>query len=159
MEADYTAEKAPPKENRTRIPPIILKNKLSTRDSIHLLDEEKVEFYTYQLTAEKPVVIRGIPDEINTTDIKKDLEEKGFQINSIIRITVGKEKRLIPLVHVNIKKTSEASAFQKKLEPVMKNQRPTQIAISPPSPPPPTKSFAKVVATPSAPVHTTSQCK
>ncbi|KAF2892889.1 hypothetical protein ILUMI_13285 [Ignelater luminosus] len=81
------------------------------RKTIHLLDEEKVEFYTYQLTAEKPfgVVIRGIPAEINTTDIKNDLEEKGFQINSIIRITVGKEKRTIPLIHVSIKKTPEAS--------------------------------------------------
>ncbi|KAF2905417.1 hypothetical protein ILUMI_00756 [Ignelater luminosus] len=117
-------KKRPPKEKRTQILPIILKNKerwttLSSelkrlnlnfvkaknlnggisfqpetaedyRKTVHLLDEEKVESYTYQLTIEKPprVVICGILAEINTTDIKNDLEEKGFQINSIITITI-----------------------------------------------------------------------
>ncbi|KAF2901620.1 hypothetical protein ILUMI_04567 [Ignelater luminosus] len=147
MEADYTAERAPPKQKQTRIPLIILKSKerwttLSSkfkrqnlnfikakklndgisfhsetvedyRKTIHLLDEEKVAFYTYQLTAEKlfRVAICNIPAEINTTDIKNDLEEKRFQINSIIRTTVGKEKRSTPLIHVSIKKTPEASGI------------------------------------------------
>ncbi|KAF2895751.1 hypothetical protein ILUMI_10425 [Ignelater luminosus] len=61
--------------------------------------------------------------------------------------------------------TKEVPSFQKKsaphnkLEPVMENQRPTQIAILSPSPSPLTKSFAEVVATPSALIHTTPQCK
>ncbi|KAF2896244.1 hypothetical protein ILUMI_09931 [Ignelater luminosus] len=122
-----------------------------------------------QTISEKPlkVVNRGIPAEINTTDIKNDLEETGFQINFLIRITVEKEKLPTPLVHVSIKKTPEAGACPKfskkltpenKLEPAIKNQRPTQ-EISSPSPPPLTKSFAEVVANPSAQIHTTPQRK
>ncbi|KAF2904482.1 hypothetical protein ILUMI_01693 [Ignelater luminosus] len=62
--------------------------------------------YTYQLSEEKSirVVIRGIPSEIDTVDVKDDLEEKGFQVNSVVGNVVGKERRPTPLVLVSIKK-------------------------------------------------------
>ncbi|KAF2889185.1 hypothetical protein ILUMI_16988 [Ignelater luminosus] len=104
MEADYTAERAPSKEKRTRILPIILKNK----------EQQPATCANY--CGGHPASYQGCP------------------------------------------KFPKKSTLQKKLEPAMENQRPIQ-EISSPSPPPLARSFAKVVATPSAQIHTIPQCK
>lgn len=72
------------------------------RNTVNLLDEMKLEYHTYQLPEEKSlhIVIRGIPECINTEEVENDLIEKGFHPEKVHRMRNGRTKAPIPLVLV-----------------------------------------------------------
>lgn len=75
------------------------------RGIFHLLKNEKVEFYTYQLKSEKrlKVVIRGVLTDIPETEISNDLHEQGYPVTKVKRMK-GRNKQDIPLVLVELDK-------------------------------------------------------
>lgn len=73
-----------------------------------LLEKEKKNFYTYQLKSAKglKVVLKGIDHNVNTEDIKKDLERLGFNIKNVSRML---NKQKIPQPMFKVELTPESS--------------------------------------------------
>ncbi|GBP71318.1 Nucleic-acid-binding protein from transposon X-element [Eumeta japonica] len=81
--------------------------------------ENKVQFHTYVLDEERKlkVVIRGVPKDIETDDIKSDLVNKGFPVFAVYRIT-GRDGSSTGLVLAVLPKTDEARAISRNLSKV-----------------------------------------
>ncbi|GJQ76684.1 hypothetical protein Trydic_g5205, partial [Trypoxylus dichotomus] len=70
------------------------------RRLVEIVTNLRVPFHSYQLTEEKPlkIVLRGLPEEISDEEIQEDLAQQGFATATVKRMTVGPNKRPIPLV-------------------------------------------------------------
>ncbi|GBP34189.1 Nucleic-acid-binding protein from transposon X-element [Eumeta japonica] len=81
------------------------------------LIENKVQFHTYALEEERKlkVVIRGVPEDICTDDIKSDLVNQGFPVVAVYRIT-RRDGSTTGLVLAVLPKTDEARAISQPLE-------------------------------------------
>ncbi|GJQ66692.1 hypothetical protein Trydic_g19913 [Trypoxylus dichotomus] len=75
------------------------------RRLVEIVTNMKVPFHSYQLTEEKPlkIVLRGLPEEI-----QEDLAQQGFATATVKRMTVGPNKRPIPLVFVQLSKSDQS---------------------------------------------------
>lgn len=85
---------------------------------VNLLERKKKNFYTYQLKSAKglKVVIKGIDSNVDTEDIKNDLEEKGFKIKSVNKII---NRLKVPQPMFKIELTPEGSKAPKgKIHPI-----------------------------------------
>lgn len=73
---------------------------LDYRKLVRLFIHQKLQYHTYQLPSEKQlhVVIKGIPEPIETEEIKNDLESKGFHPENIIRMRSRRDKRPLHMV-------------------------------------------------------------
>ncbi|GBN68906.1 hypothetical protein AVEN_150408-1 [Araneus ventricosus] len=73
---------------------------------ICLLKEKKLEFVLSETYENRPikVVIRHLPKEMDLQEITHSLEEKGFKIERITQMKNYREKTLLPLYLVDIKK-------------------------------------------------------
>ncbi|GBP78991.1 Nucleic-acid-binding protein from transposon X-element [Eumeta japonica] len=80
------------------------------------LIENKVQFHTYALEEERKlkVVIRGVPEDICTDDIKSDLVNQGFPVVAVYRIT-RRDGSTTGLVLAVLPKTDEARAISRNL--------------------------------------------
>lgn len=69
----------------------------------NVLQNEKIQFYTFELPSEKKlkVVLRGVITELTEEEVKTDLEEQGYPASKVIRMK-GKRGTAIPLVIVEI---------------------------------------------------------
>ncbi|GBP24118.1 Probable RNA-directed DNA polymerase from transposon BS [Eumeta japonica] len=83
------------------------------------LIENKVQFHTYALEEERKlkVVIRGVPEDICTDDIKSDLVNQGFPVVAVYRIT-RRDGFSTGLVLAVLPKTDEARAISRNLSKV-----------------------------------------
>ncbi|GBP34186.1 Nucleic-acid-binding protein from transposon X-element [Eumeta japonica] len=83
------------------------------------LIENKVQFHTYALEEERKlkVVIRGVPEDICTDDIKSDLVNQGFPVVAVYRIT-RRDGSTTGLVLAVLPKTDEARAISRNLSKV-----------------------------------------
>ncbi|GJQ87700.1 hypothetical protein Trydic_g22025 [Trypoxylus dichotomus] len=74
------------------------------RRLVEIVTSLGVPFHSYQLTEEKPlkIVLRGLPEEISDEEIREDLAQQGFATATVKRMTVGPNKRPIPLVFVQL---------------------------------------------------------
>ncbi|GJQ76352.1 hypothetical protein Trydic_g2073 [Trypoxylus dichotomus] len=72
------------------------------RRLVEIVTNMNVPFHSYQLTEEKPlkIVLRGLPEEISDEEIQEDLAQQGFATATVKRMTVGPNKRPIPLGRV-----------------------------------------------------------
>ena len=63
------------------------------------LDEEKKEYYTFQLKNERPirVVLKRLPVNVNPDDIKEELTALGFPVRSVKQITKTENNQIIKL--------------------------------------------------------------
>lgn len=70
-----------------------------------ILENEKLQFFTYQLRSEKTlkVVLRGIIHSTTTEEVQSDLLEKGYPTERITRMN-GKNGRPAPLILVELKR-------------------------------------------------------
>lgn len=70
-----------------------------------LFEDEKIEFYTYQLRSEKSlkVVMRGIAHHISMQTVAEDLDAQGYPANKITRMN-GKLGKPAPMVLIDIDK-------------------------------------------------------
>ncbi|GFU97830.1 hypothetical protein TNCV_2717311 [Trichonephila clavipes] len=66
---------------------------------VQLLKKLKFQFYTIKAKAGRPikVVIKGLPRNTNTDEIKQDLELLGYTPERVIQLIGRKTKRLLPL--------------------------------------------------------------
>lgn len=73
------------------------------RKIIHLLKQNEVAFHTYQPREERAyrVVIKNLHHTMLTTDIKEELEKKGFKIRNVTNIRSWKTKEPLPLFFVD----------------------------------------------------------
>ncbi|GJQ79066.1 hypothetical protein Trydic_g18471, partial [Trypoxylus dichotomus] len=80
------------------------------RRLVEIVTNMKVPFHSYQLTEEKPlkIVLRGLPEEISDEEIQEDLAQQGFATATVKRMTVGPNKRPIPLVFVQLTKNEQS---------------------------------------------------
>ncbi|GJQ76586.1 hypothetical protein Trydic_g12288 [Trypoxylus dichotomus] len=80
------------------------------RRLVEIVTIMKVPFHSYQLTEEKPlkIVLRGLPEEISDEEIQEDLAQQGFTTATVKRMTVGPNKRPIPLVFVQLTKNDQS---------------------------------------------------
>lgn len=71
---------------------------------IHLLNENKFEYFTYQVKADKPyrVVIRNLHPTTDTNSIKDELTSKGFAVRNISNIQARLSKSPLPLFFVDL---------------------------------------------------------
>lgn len=76
----------------------------SYRLIIHLLNENKFEYFTYQVKADKPyrVVIRNLHPTTDTNSIKEELTSKGFAVRNISNIQARLSKSPLPLFFVDL---------------------------------------------------------
>ncbi|GBP40817.1 Nucleic-acid-binding protein from transposon X-element [Eumeta japonica] len=83
------------------------------------LIDNKVQYHTYALEEERKhkVVIRGVPDNIPTDDIKSDLIGQGFPVHAVYRIH-RRDGSSTGLVLVVLPKTEEARLISAKLSKV-----------------------------------------
>jgi hypothetical protein len=71
---------------------------------IHLLNENKFEYFTYQVKADKPyrVVIRNLHPTTDTNSIKDKLTSKSFAVRNISNIQARLSKSPLPLFFVDL---------------------------------------------------------
>ncbi|GBP87585.1 Probable RNA-directed DNA polymerase from transposon BS [Eumeta japonica] len=83
------------------------------------LIENKIQFHTYALEEERKlkVVIRGVPEDICTDDIKSDLVNQGFPVVAVYRIT-RRDGSSTGLILAVLPKTDEARAISRNLSKV-----------------------------------------
>lgn len=76
------------------------------RKIIKIFNSEKIEYHTYQLPSENElhVVIRGIPEPMSTSEVKIELEEKGFHPFSVTRMKSFATNTPLPLLLVTVPK-------------------------------------------------------
>lgn len=79
------------------------------RKAIRLLSTEKYEYHTYSLPEERHlrVVIRGLPSDLSTGEIKEDLEDQGYKPESVQRMKSRRTKAEMPLVLVLVPTNQE----------------------------------------------------
>lgn len=79
------------------------------RATIKVLNNMKAQYHFYQLPSEKllHVVLRGVPEPTEETEIKQELEAKGFHPKTITRLRKYKDKTPMPLVLVTVPKTEK----------------------------------------------------
>ncbi|GJQ87994.1 hypothetical protein Trydic_g12920 [Trypoxylus dichotomus] len=80
------------------------------RRLVEIVTSLGVPFHSYQLTEEKPlkIVLRGLPEEISDEEIREYLAQQGFATATVKRMTVGPNKRPIPLVFVQLTKNEQS---------------------------------------------------
>lgn len=73
------------------------------RKLIKILDNNNLEFYTYQLRSEKllKVVLRGVMQESTEQEIREDLLHQGYPVSKIIRMK-GRDGLPAPMILVEI---------------------------------------------------------
>lgn len=73
-----------------------------------LLISRKIEHHSFRLPEEKPlkVVIRGIPEEVDTEEVKIELA-RSYPVISVHRMKAGRSRKPIPLVLVNLTKNDD----------------------------------------------------
>lgn len=76
------------------------------RKIIKYLEQNNLPFHTYQLPEEKHlhVVLRGIPTDISTEEVKEELTTMGFHPKEVYRMKMNKERKPIPLILLLIPK-------------------------------------------------------
>lgn len=81
-----------------------------------LLISRKIEHHSFRLPEEKPlkVVIRGIPEEIDTEEVKMELA-RSYPVISVHRMKAGRSRKPIPLVLVNLTKNEEGKKIFNEL--------------------------------------------
>lgn len=101
----------------------------SFRKLVKLLEAKQVAYHTYQLKQDKAyrVVIRNLHPSINTDDIKKALEDMGFEIRNIMNIRSRINKEPLPLFFVD----QEPNEENKKIYDI-KYLLHTKILVEPP---------------------------
>lgn len=77
------------------------------RDFVNFLDNKQLEYFTYQLPADKnlDVVLRHVPIDFNTEEIKEELVRLGYSVQRVDRLR-NKGKQPIPVVQVALNKKS-----------------------------------------------------
>ncbi|GLV46062.1 hypothetical protein CBL_05148 [Carabus blaptoides fortunei] len=75
---------------------------------------KEIPFHTYQLNEDKllKAVIRGIPEDINTDEIKLALEVLKYPVISVTRMKSGPTRKPLPMVLVQLKKPEGKEIFQ-----------------------------------------------
>lgn len=88
---------------------------LDYRKLVRLFDHQSAEYHTYQLPSEKLlyVAIKGIPEPIETNEIKEELIARGFHPENVSRMRSRKDKRTLHMVLVTVPK-SESNIYNVK---------------------------------------------
>lgn len=83
---------------------------LDYRKLVRLFIRQGVQYHTYQLPSEKLlyVVIKGISEPIETSEIKEELEKRGFHPENVSRMRSRKDKRALHMVLVTVPKTENS---------------------------------------------------
>lgn len=78
---------------------------------INLFNEEKVSYKSHNLNSDRllKIIIRGLPHETSTDVIKSAIEEKGFNLKSVVQLSSGPEqnRNVLPLFYVQIHKNKD----------------------------------------------------
>lgn len=85
---------------------------------VNLLEKDNKNFYTYQLKSAKglKIILKGIDSNVNTEDIKNDLESQGFKVKIVSKV-LNKQKVPQPMFKVEL--TPEGSKVPKgKIHPI-----------------------------------------
>jgi hypothetical protein len=81
----------------------------SYRLAVQMMDEDKTEYHSYNLREEEPlkIVIRRIPEETTADETRSELIALGYPIKNAFRMIQGSQKRQIPLILLDVEKSSE----------------------------------------------------
>lgn len=101
------------------------------RKIIHMLKEQEVEHHTYQLKQDKKfrVVIKNIHYNVDKTELKAAIEEKGFQVCDIYTPTSRITKKPLSMQFVNLENTPNVKNIY-NIEYLLN----TKVIIEPPRP-------------------------
>jgi len=74
------------------------------------LEANKSEYHSYALKEDRLIsaVIRNVPEPLKISEIKEDLQEQGFTITEIHRLTSRKTKNPMPLILVKLTNTPKS---------------------------------------------------
>lgn len=81
----------------------------SYRKLVRELKERKIQFFTYQIKAERAfkVVIRNLHPTMDPEEISKAIQEEGYSVRSVSNIRHPRTKDPLPLFFVNLEPTGE----------------------------------------------------
>ena len=88
-------------------------NEASYKKVVASFEQEKKNYYTYQLKSSKGlvVIVKGIDSSVSIQEVKAEVERKGFEVKSVINI-INKDKVPQPMFKVEL--TFESSKVNKK---------------------------------------------
>lgn len=109
----------------------------SFRSATKFFSETNYPFHTYQLQTEKTlkVVLRNIPQEITTEEVKNDLLTRGYPVTHVHRLSNRHTGRKHPMVRVDLTRSEQGKAIYQltdvlrlttQVEPARKSPVPTQ---------------------------------
>ncbi|CAL1277939.1 unnamed protein product [Larinioides sclopetarius] len=111
-------------------------NEEQRQEIISILKKKNREFILKETYGERPlkVVVRELPPDFDRDLIKDALENKGYTINRVVQMKNYKEKKLLPLFLVDVKRTgnyknifqeSTISYYLAKIVPYRRRNKPT----------------------------------
>lgn len=91
------------------------------RAIIKVLKELNAQSHTYQLPSEKSlhVILRGVPEPVDVTDIRQELQDNGFHPETVARLRRYKDKSPMPLVLIMVPKTEKYIFHLKQMASVV----------------------------------------
>ncbi|GLV46515.1 hypothetical protein CBL_20844 [Carabus blaptoides fortunei] len=84
------------------------------RKTTKIFDNTNTSYHTYQLSEEKAlkVVIRGIPEDIEASEVMNELVAKGYPVISATRMKGGPNRKPLPLILVQLTKPAGKEIFE-----------------------------------------------
>ncbi|GLV44744.1 hypothetical protein CBL_05211 [Carabus blaptoides fortunei] len=84
------------------------------RQTTKIFDNTNTPYHTYQLSEEKvlKVVIRGIPEDIDASEVRNELVAKGYPVISATRMKGGPNCKPLPLILVQLTKPAGKEIFE-----------------------------------------------